>query len=79
MQKNPENSSFDAQNNNKSTLKHICCKYTFQGLQKHQNLKFDLLTIFLPLKFQLPISQNSPIRLVPGFGTSGAGHIYQLE
>ena len=27
MQKNPENSSFDAQNNNKSTLKYICCIY----------------------------------------------------
>ena len=47
--------------------------YSFQGLRKHQNLKFDLLTIFLPLKFQWYISQNSPMRLVPGF--VGAGHI----
>ena len=33
-------------------MKYFCCKYSFQGLQKHQNLKFDLLTIFLSLKFQ---------------------------
>ena len=69
MQKNPENSSFDPQNNNKSAPKCFCCEYNIQGLQKHQNLKFDLLTIFLPLK---PISQNSPMRLVTGF--VGAGH-----
>ena len=57
MQKNPENASFDAQNNNKSAPKYFCYKYSFQGLQKHQILKFDLLTIFLP------ICQNSPIDL----------------
>ena len=51
MQKNPENSLFDAQNNNKSAPKCFCCKYSFQGIQKHQNLKFDLLTIFLPWNF----------------------------
>ena len=73
MKTNPENSSFDAQNNNKSAPKCFCCKCSSQGLQKHQNLKFDLLTIFLRLKFQLPKSQNSPMRLVPGF--VGAGHI----
>ena len=40
----------------------------------HQNLRFDLLmTIFLPLKFQWPISQNSPMRLVLDFVE--AGHI----
>ena len=38
MQKNPENSSFDAQNINKSAPKCFCCKYRFQGLQKHQNV-----------------------------------------
>ena len=54
MQKNPENSSFDAHNNNKSAP-------SFHGLQKRQNLKFDVLTIFLPF-FEISITY---LKIVP--------------
>ena len=47
---------------------------SFPRIKETPKPKFDLLTIFLHLKFQLPISQNGPMRLVPGF--VGAGHIY---
>ena len=47
------------------------CKYCRNGLQKHQTLIFDLDYFFHSEFLMSYISQNSPIRLVPGFVWAG--------
>ena len=77
MQKNPQNSSFDAQSNNKSAPKYFCCKSIvskdYTKTPKPQIWPSDNIFAF---EISIPISQNSPMRLVPSF--VGAGHIYCL-
>ena len=56
-------------------MKYLCCKHSFQGLQKPQIWPSDD-NIFCLWNFN-DLSQNSPMRLVPGF--VGAGHICCLN